>query len=105
MIIILTGVRWDFIIVLIYISLMVCDVEYVFIFLLAIHISSYLKNVYSGLLPIFESELFILILSCMSCLSILDINPLSIISFANTFSHSVGYFFISLMVSFTVQSF
>ena len=55
MIIILTGVRWDFIIVLIYITLMITDVEYVFIHLLVIHISSFLKNVYSGLLPILES--------------------------------------------------
>ena len=39
----------------------------------------------------------------MSCLYILDINPLLVISFANIFSHSVGCFFILLMVSFAVQ--
>ena len=33
----------------------------------------------------------------------LDINPLSVISFANIFSHSVGCLFILLMVSFAVQ--
>ena len=34
----------------------------------------------------------------------LDINSLSVISFANIFSHSVGYLFILLMkVSFVVQ--
>ena len=32
-------------------------------------------------------------LNCMSCLYILDINPLWFISFANIFSHSVGYLF------------
>ena len=31
-----------------------------------------------------------LILSCMSCLYILEINPLSVASFANIFSYSVG---------------
>ena len=30
------------------------------------------------------------LLGCMSCLYILDINPLSVISFANVVSHSVG---------------
>ena len=44
-----------------------------------------------------------LLLSCMSFLYILDINPLSDISFANIFSHLVGCLFILLMVSFAVQ--
>ena len=39
----------------------------------------------------------------MSCLYILEINPLSIGSFANIFSHSEGCFFILFMVSFAVQ--
>ena len=33
----------------------------------------------------------------------LDINPLSVISFANLFSHSVGCLFILSMVSFAVR--
>ena len=44
-------------------------------------------------------------LSCMSFVYILDINPLSDILFANIFSHSVGGLFILLIVSFTVQKF
>ena len=40
----------------------------------------------------------------MSCLYIFYINPLSVISFANIFSHSVGYHFGLLMVSFVVQN-
>ena len=44
-----------------------------------------------------------LILSCMSCLYILEINPLSVASFANIFSHSEGYLFILFMDSFAVQ--
>ena len=44
-----------------------------------------------------------LILSCMSCLCILEINPLSLASFANIFAKSEGYLFTLFMVSFAVQ--
>ena len=44
-----------------------------------------------------------LILSCMTCLYILEINPLSVDSFANIFSHSEGCIFVLFMVSFAVQ--
>ena len=44
-----------------------------------------------------------LILSSMSCLYILEINPLSVASCANIFSHSEGCLFILFMVSFAVQ--
>ena len=39
----------------------------------------------------------------MSCLYILEINPLSVDSFTNIFSHSEGCLFILFMVSFAVQ--
>ena len=39
----------------------------------------------------------------MSCLCILEIKPLSVASFANIFSHSVGCLFILLMISFAVK--
>ena len=35
----------------------------------------------------------------------MDINPLSVKSLSNIFSHSVGCLFVSLMVSFAVQKF
>ena len=44
-----------------------------------------------------------LILSYMSSLYILEINPLSVASFTNIFSHSEGCLFVLLMVSFAVQ--
>ena len=44
-----------------------------------------------------------LVLSCMSCLYILEINPLSVVSFAIIFSHSWGCLFTLLIVSFGVQ--
>ena len=39
----------------------------------------------------------------LSCLYILEINPLSVASFANIFSHSVGCFFAFSIVSFEAQ--
>ena len=44
-----------------------------------------------------------LALSCMSSLYILEINPLSVVSFAIIFSHSEGCLFTLLIVSFAVQ--
>ena len=46
-----------------------------------------------------------LVLSCMSCVYILGINPLSVVSFAIIFSHSEGCLFTLLIVSFAVQKF
>ena len=39
----------------------------------------------------------------MSCLHILEINPLSVVSFAIIFSHSEGCLFTFLVVSFAMQ--
>ena len=43
------------------------------------------------------------VLSCMSCLHILEINPLSVISFSIVFSHLRVVFFTLFIVSFAVQ--
>ena len=51
----------------------------------------------------FIGLLIFLVLSCMSCLYILEINPLSVASFAILFSHSEGCLFTLLIVSFVVQ--
>ena len=44
-----------------------------------------------------------LVLSCMSCLYILEINPLSVVSFAIIFSHSEGCLFTLPIVSFSKE--
>ena len=44
-----------------------------------------------------------LVLSCISCLYILEINLLSVVSFAIIFSYSEGCLFTLLIVSFAVQ--
>ena len=44
-----------------------------------------------------------LLLSCISCLYILDIKPLSVASFEMIFSHSASFLFFFFMVSFAVQ--
>ena len=44
-----------------------------------------------------------LVLSCMSCLYILEINPFLVVSFAIIFCHSEGCLFTLLIVSFAVQ--
>ena len=54
--------------------------------------------------PHFLIVLFVfLVLSCMSCFCILEINPLSVISFAILFSQSEGCLFTLLILSFAVQ--
>ena len=53
-------------------------------------------------LQLFHGIVFLL-LSCMSCLYILEINPLSVASFAIIFSHSEDCLFILFMVSFAIQ--
>ena len=47
----------------------------------------------------FSPEIFFFMLSYTSCLYMLDINPLSVISFANIFSHSVGCLIILSILS------
>ena len=100
---ILTGVKWYHIVVLICISLMASNAGHPFICLWALCVSSLEKYLFKSFAHFLNWVFYFPEWSHVSSLYILEIRPLSEVSSANMFSHTVVSLFILKLFSLAVQ--
>ena len=79
MMVILTSVRWYFTVALMCISLIMINIEHLFMCLLTIYMSYLEKCLFRSFSHLLIGLFDFMVSSCVSCLYILEINPLSVV--------------------------